>query len=317
MTKIVFMGTPDFSVPVLQRVIQDGYEVIAVVTQPDRPVGRKKVMTPPPVKVEAIKQGIPVYQPEKLRVREDLDKILALQPDLVITAAFGQILPKELLEAPKLGCINVHASLLPELRGGAPIHYAIMEGKEKTGITIMYMAEKLDAGDILTQAEVAIEEDDNVGTMHDKLSEAGAELLSATLPKLIAGELTPIPQNHEEATFASNIKREQEKIDWSKGGEQIYNKVRGLNPWPVAYTTLDGKVMKIWKTEKRHLDIEANPGQVLAIEEDGFIVSTGNETAIKVTELQPAGKKKMSAFDYLRGAGSGLDRGVRLGAEHE
>ncbi len=317
MTKIVFMGTPDFSVPVLQTIIKDGYEVIAAVTQPDRPVGRKRVMTPPPVKVEALKHGIPVYQPEKIRDPEELGKILALKPDLVVTAAFGQILPNELLEAPKLGCINVHASLLPELRGGAPIHYSILEGKEKTGITIMYMAEKLDAGDILTQVEVPIEEDDNVGTLHDKLSAAGSELLSQTIPKLINGELEGIPQDHAKATFAPNIKREQEKIDWSAGGEEIYNKIRGLNPWPVAYTTLGGKVMKIWKGEKVQDDKAAQPGEVIGVAEDGFCVRTGNGTAIKVTELQPAGKKKMSAFDYLRGAGAGLTAGAVLGADDE
>ena len=317
MTKIVFMGTPDFSVPVLQTIIEDGYEVIAAVTQPDRPVGRKRVMTPPPVKVEAQKHGIPVYQPEKIRDPKELEKILALKPDLVVTAAFGQILPNELLEAPKLGCINVHASLLPELRGGAPIHYSILEGKEKTGITIMYMAEKLDAGDILTQVEVPIEEDDNVGTLHDKLSAAGSRLLSETLPKLINGELESIPQDHSKATFAPNIKREQEKIDWSAGGEDIYNKIRGLNPWPVAYTTMDGKVMKIWKGEKAESDKAAKPGEIVAVAEDGFYVQTGNRTAIKVTELQPAGKKKMTAFDYLRGAGAGLQPGMVLGADNE
>lgn len=315
MTKIVFMGTPDFSVPVLQRILNDGYEVIAVVTQPDRPVGRKRVMTPPPVKVEALKHNIPVYQPEKIRNREDLDQILALQPDLIVTAAFGQILPKELLDAPKLGCINVHASLLPELRGGAPIHYAILEGKKKTGITIMYMAEKLDAGDILTQASVEITEEDNVGTLHDKLSAVGSELLSETLPKLIAGELKGIPQDDEKATFASNIKREQEKIDWSASGEEIFNKIRGLNPWPVAYTTLQDKVLKVWKAEKVASDLQAMPGVIIKREEDGFIVKTGNETAIKITELQPAGKKKMTSYDYLRGAGSQLQINEQLGAE--
>lgn len=315
MTKIVFMGTPDFSVPVLQRILNDGYEVIAVVTQPDRPVGRKRVMTPPPVKVEALKHNIPVYQPEKIRNREDLDQILALNPDLIVTAAFGQILPKELLDAPKLGCINVHASLLPELRGGAPIHYAILEGKKQTGITIMYMAEKLDAGDILTQAAVEIAEDDNVGTLHDKLSAIGSDLLSETLPKLIAGELKGIPQDDAKATFASNIKREQERIDWSASGEDIYNKVRGLNPWPVAYTTLQDKVLKVWKAEKVTSDAQAAPGEIISREEDGFIVKTGNDTAIKITELQPAGKKKMTSYDYLRGAGSQLAIGEQLGAE--
>lgn len=313
MTKIVFMGTPDFSVPVLKQIIDDGYEVIGVVTQPDRPVGRKKVLTPPPVKVEAEKQGIPVYQPEKIRQPDELEKVLALKPDLIVTAAFGQILPKELLDAPKYGCINVHASLLPELRGGAPIHYSILQGKEKTGITIMYMAEKLDAGDILTQVEVPITETDTVGTLHDKLSEAGSKLLSETLPKLLNGELNPIKQNEEEATFAYNIKREQEKIDWSKTGEEIYNHIRGLNPWPVAYTTFDGKVVKIWNSKKvKHAKSE-EPGTIIRLEEDGIVVASGNDTAVKITELQPSGKKKMPAEQFLRGAGSNLTAGGRLG----
>ncbi|MEH7415449.1 methionyl-tRNA formyltransferase [Neobacillus drentensis] len=312
MTKIVFMGTPDFSVNVLQQIIKDGYEVIGVVTQPDRPVGRKKVLTPPPVKVEAVKHGIPVYQPEKIRQEEELRKILALEPDLIVTAAFGQILPKELLEAPKFGCINVHASLLPELRGGAPIHYAIMQGKKKTGVTIMYMVEKLDAGDILTSVEVPISENDNVGTLFEKLSEAGAKLLSETLPLLLAGRLTPKPQNEAEATFATNIKREQEKIEWEKSGEEIYNHIRGLNPWPVAFTTMEGQVLKIWKSEKV-TGIKGDPGTILKIESDGFTVGTGNETAIKIIELQPSGKTKMLSEQFLRGAGSKITLGSKLG----
>ncbi|MGE7877002.1 methionyl-tRNA formyltransferase [Peribacillus muralis] len=317
MTKIIFMGTPDFSVPVLKRIIDEGFEVIAVVTQPDRPVGRKKVLTPPPVKVEAEKQGIPVYQPEKIREKEELEKIIALGADLVVTAAFGQILPNELLEAPKYGCINVHASLLPELRGGAPIHYSILQGKEKTGITIMYMAEKLDAGDILTQAEVSIAEEDNVGTLHDKLSKLGSDLLAETLPKLINGELQPIKQDEEKATFAPNIKRSEEKIDWSKTGGNIYNQVRGLNPWPVAYTTLNGSVMKIWQASKIEHGNQEAPGTIIEVQNDGFIVSTGNETAILITMLQPSGKKKMPAKDYLRGAGSFIKAGMKLGEQNE
>ncbi len=309
------MGTPDFSVPVLQQIINDGFEVIAVVTQPDRPVGRKRVLTPPPVKAEAEIHGIPVYQPEKIRDREELDKILALNPDLIVTAAFGQILPKELLEAPKYGCINVHASLLPELRGGAPIHYSIIQGKKKTGITIMYMVEKLDAGDILTQVEVPITETDTVGTLHDKLSVAGSKLLSDTLPKLIKGELQPTPQNDAEATFASNIKREQEKIDWKKTGEDIYNHIRGLNPWPVAYTTLNDAVIKVWWSEKVKEDSKQAPGTIIRIEDEALVIATENATAIKIIELQPAGKKKMTAEQFLRGAGSQVQIGDRLGVE--
>jgi methionyl-tRNA formyltransferase len=316
MTKIVFMGTPDFSVPVLQSLLQADYDVIAVVTQPDRPVGRKRVLTPPPVKTEALKHGIPVYQPEKIRVQEDLDEILALQPDLIVTAAFGQILPKELLEAPPYGCINVHASLLPELRGGAPIHYSIIQGKKKTGVTIMYMVERLDAGDMISQVEVEIEETDHVGTLHDKLSEAGSKLLLETLPDLLDGKLHPAKQDDTKATFARNIKREQEKIDWTKSGEQIYNHIRGMHPWPVAYTTFEGAVIKVWWGEKI-ISNTSSPGEIIDVQKDGFVVSTGNETAIKITDLQPSGKKRMSALEYLRGAGGHLEEGMKLGEKDE
>ena len=312
MTKIVFMGTPDFSVGVLERLISDGYEVVGVVTQPDRPVGRKRILTPPPVKVTAEKHGIPVLQPEKIRMDAEVDKVLALNPDLIVTAAFGQILPKRLLDAPELGCINVHASLLPELRGGAPIHYAIMQGKEKTGVTIMYMVEKLDAGDMLAKVEVPIEERDHTGSLHDKLSKAGAQLVSETIPKLVNGEITPIKQNEEEATFASNIKREQELIDWTKGGEGIYNHIRGLHPWPVAYTLLNGTVLKVWWGEKVLNDKQGVPGEVIEIEKDGFIVKTGNNTAIKITDLQLAGKKRMTAEEMLRGTAI-ISTGMKLG----
>ncbi|WP_299087050.1 methionyl-tRNA formyltransferase [uncultured Metabacillus sp.] len=313
MTRIVFMGTPDFSVPILRRLVKEGYDIVGVVTQPDRPKGRKKTLTPPPVKVEAEKHQIKVLQPEK--IREELDDILSLEPDLIVTAAFGQLLPNELLEAPKYGCINVHASLLPELRGGAPIHYSILQGKTKTGITIMYMAEKLDAGDILTQVEVEIEERDTVGTLHDKLSKAGENLLSETIPLLLAGKLTPQKQNDSKATFASNIKRAQEKVDWTKSGEEIYNQIRGLNPWPVAFTTHNKQTMKLWWGEKMPNKNDSEPGTIIGMDHDGFVVATGNQTAIKITELQPAGKKKMSGEDYLRGAT--ISVGEKLGDDNE
>ncbi|GAC92099.1 methionyl-tRNA formyltransferase [Anoxybacillus flavithermus NBRC 109594] len=312
---IVFMGTPDFAVPILEQLIKDGYNVVGVVTQPDKPKGRKQQLTPPPVKVTAESYGIPVFQPTKIREKEQYEQVIALQPDLIVTAAFGQILPKPLLEAPTYGCINVHASLLPELRGGAPIHYAILQGKEKTGITIMYMVEKLDAGDILTQVEVPIDERDTVGTLHDKLSQAGARLLSETLPKLLRGDITPIKQNDEQATFAYNIQPEQERIDWTKTGEDIYNHIRGMNPWPVAYTTYGGERWKIWWGEKVPAPSQANPGTIVAVEQDGIIVATGNETAIKITELQPAGKRKMSATDFLRG--TTISIGTVLGGTNE
>lgn len=313
MTNIVFMGTPDFSVPILKNLVAEGYNIVGVVTQPDRPKGRKKTLTPPPVKVEAEKHGLKVLQPEK--IRNEVEEVLALNPDLIVTAAFGQILPKELLEAPKYGCINVHASLLPELRGGAPIHYSILQGKDKTGITIMYMAEKLDAGDILTQVEVEITERDTVGSLHDKLSVAGVKLLSETLPMLLEGKITPQKQDESKATFASNIKREQEKVDWSKTGEEIYNQIRGLNPWPGAFTTLNNSLLKLWWGEKVQVNHQEVPGTVIKVEEDGFVVATGNNVAIKIIELQPSGKKKMNGEDFLRG--TTISVGDILGDETE
>lgn len=301
MTRIVFMGTPDFSVPVLERIIADGYEVVAVVTQPDRPVGRKRVLTPPPVKVAAEKHGIPVLQPEKIREPEELEKVFAFKPDLLITAAFGQILPKELLDFPKHGCINVHASLLPELRGGAPIHYALILGKPKTGVTIMYMAERLDAGDMISKVEVTIEELDHTGSLHEKLSSAGSELLAETLPKLLAGETIALPQDESLATFARNIKRDQELIDWAKPGREIYNHIRGLHPWPVAYTTLDGATVKIWwGTPIEGFEFTGLPGEVVKVEKDGFVVKSGDSTSIKITDLQLAGKTRVKAEELLR-----------------
>ncbi|MCH1623833.1 methionyl-tRNA formyltransferase [Fredinandcohnia quinoae] len=316
MIRILFMGTPDFSVPVLEQLIEENYEVVGVVTQPDRPVGRKRVLTPPPVKVAALKHNIPVLQPTKIKEKEEVEKVLALNPDLIITAAFGQILPKEILETPKYGCVNVHASLLPELRGGAPIHYSILQGKEKTGVTIMYMVEKLDAGDILTQVEIPILEHDHVGSLHDKLSVAGSKLLSETIPLLLAGKITPIKQDDTKATFAANIKREQEKINWSMIGEDIYNHIRGLHPWPVAYTILNGEIVKIWWGEKLRNTTNSNmPGTVIAIENDGFVVSTGNDISIKITQIQPAGKKRMSAEQFLRG--TNLTIGTMLGDTNE
>lgn len=311
--RVVFMGTPDFSVPVLKRLITEGYNIVGVVTQPDRPKGRKKQLTPPPVKVEALKHDLKVIQPEKLKNPEELQQVLALEADLVVTAAFGQILPKQLLDIPKYGCINVHASLLPEYRGGAPIHQAIIDGKKETGITIMYMVEKLDAGDILTQAKVDIDEEDHVGSLHNKLSEVGAELLAHTIPKLIAGEINPVKQDEAKVSFAPNIKREKEKVDWRLGGEAIYNQIRGLHPWPVAYTMLENQPLKLWWAKKVPKSNDQEPGTVVSIEEDGFIVSTGDETYIKVTELQPSGKKRMNAEQFLRGAGTGLQVGTKLG----
>ncbi|ARI77531.1 methionyl-tRNA formyltransferase [Halobacillus mangrovi] len=315
MTRIAFMGTPDFAVPVLDRIVEDGYEVVLVITQPDRPKGRKKVMTPPPVKMAAEKHGIPVFQPEK--IKNEYEEVLKHEPDLIVTAAFGQILPEALLEAPTYGCINVHASLLPELRGGAPIHYAILQGKKETGVTIMYMVKKLDAGDMLAKVTVPIDDEDHVGTLHDKLSVAGADLLAQTLPKLLKGEIEAEEQDHGTATFASNIKREQELIDWSKDQQTVYNHVRGLHPWPVAFTFWKGKPLKIWWAEKVNGTFDEQPGTVVRVDENGFLVQTGDRKALKIVELQPSGKKKMNGESFINGAGQSLSEGDRLGENDE
>ncbi|MBC1777694.1 methionyl-tRNA formyltransferase [Listeria booriae] len=312
MTKIIFMGTPAFSVPVLNEVA-DQYEVIAVVTQPDRAVGRKRVLTPPPVKEAAVARGIPVYQPEKLRDSEELATLIGLGADLIVTAAYGQILPNVLLEAPKHGCINVHASLLPEYRGGAPVHYAILDGKTETGVTIMYMVEKLDAGDMLARRSIPITDEDNVGTMFEKLSEVGASLLMDTLPDLLAGKITPEPQNPENVTFAPNIKREQEKIDWTRDGRAIFNHIRGLSPWPVAYTTLDRNNFKIWQAHLEETDTVLPAGQVVRTTKHDFAIATGDKTVIVPEIVQPAGKQKMAVADYMAGAGQQLNTETRFG----
>lgn len=311
MKKIVFMGTPDFAVPVLQQLIKDEYEVVLVVTQPDRPKGRKRVLTPPPVKVEAEKHHIPVYQPEK--VKDTYEEILAYEPDIIVTAAFGQILPNGLLEAPTFGCINVHASLLPELRGGAPIHYSILQGKKETGITIMYMVEKLDAGAIISQESIPIESTDHVGTLHDKLASVGASLLHQTLPKIFNDEINPIEQNDQHATYAPNITRDQEKLDWSQSGEVIYNHIRGLHPWPVASTTLNGENMKVWWGELTEKQVDKRPGEIVELHSNGMIVCCGDQQCINITKVQPAGKKQMTVEDFLRGKGKNLQIGDRLG----
>ncbi|GEP79919.1 methionyl-tRNA formyltransferase [Staphylococcus carnosus] len=299
MSRVIFMGTPDFSTKVLEMLIAEE-DVIAVVTQPDRPVGRKRVMTPPPVKEVALENGIEVYQPEKISQSDDLQTLIDMEPDLIVTAAFGQILPKSLLDAPKLGAINVHASLLPKYRGGAPIHQAIIDGEKETGVTIMYMAPKLDAGDIISQQAIEIEANDNVESMHDKLSFLGADLLKKTLPEIINGTNDRIVQDDDKATFASNISREDERIDWTQSAEQVYNHIRGLSPWPVAYTKLDDTNMKLYAARIEE-GKKGNPGEILETTKKAIIVGTGSDDAIALTEIQLSGKKRMPTANFLSG----------------
>ena len=295
---IVFMGTPDFAVPVLQGLI-DNYKVKAVVTQPDKPVGRDGVIKKTPIKKLAEENMILVLQPENLK--EEWKLVSELYPNLIVTCAYGQIVPRELLVYPEYGCINVHASLLPKLRGGAPIHRAIINGYSETGMTIMYMAPSLDTGDIITQKSIKIEDDDTASTLHDKLSILGRDLLLETIPSIVNGTSTRTKQNEEESTYASNISKEDEKIDFSKTKRQIYNQVRGLNSWPGAYTVLQGKRIKVWEchtTDESYSNML--DGKITRLYPDGIGVKCSNGELV-LTTIQVEGKPKMKATDYLNG----------------
>jgi methionyl-tRNA formyltransferase len=318
---IVFMGTPEFAVPSLQTLLREGYNVVGVVTQPDRPKGRKRELAPTPVKAEALLHGIPVLQPAKLRDPASVQELADLQPDLIVTAAYGQLLSKAVLALPQHGCINVHASLLPKYRGGAPIHHAIMKGESVTGVTIMYMAAGLDTGDMISRVEVPIGDDDTTGSMFEKLSYAGADLLKRTLPALLAGDLQAVPQKNEEATYASNISREDERIQWGRTSLELFNHIRGLNPDPGAFTTYEGQIFKVWTSQKPDSNessgVKASlnhnqPGTVLQMTDAGIEVQTGSGT-IWLTRVQPAGKKAMEVAELRRGLM--IPAGTILGAE--
>lgn len=296
--KVVFMGTPEFCVPVLEGLIEF-YDVIGVVTQPDKEVGRSHEVKFSPVKEVALKNDIRVFQP--IKIRTDYEDILKLNPDLIVTCAYGQIIPKVILDLPKYGCINVHASLLPKLRGGAPLHRAVLNGEGKTGVTIMYMDEHMDTGDTISKKEIIIEKEDTVGSIHDKLSMIGKELLLQTLPSVIDGTAPRIKQNDEEATYAPIIKREDELIDFNKTSFEIYNKIRGLNPFPVAYMTLDNKVIKVYSAKiKENIYTSKKNGEIVRIYEDGIGVSTADSEII-LLEIKPEGKRRMMVKDYLNG----------------
>lgn len=300
--KIVFMGTPKFAVPVLEMLIEK-YGVDLVITQPDKKVGRKKVLTAPPVKVIAEEKGIKVLQPEKISNDENvLLELKELNPDIIITAAYGQLVPETILEIPKYKCINVHGSLLPKLRGGAPIQYSILEDHGKTGITIMYMVKKLDAGDMISKVEVDILDSDNYESLHDKLSIAGRDLLKETLPNIFTGNIAPEKQDDSLATFARNILREDEKIDWNKSARQIFNQIRALDPTPGAFTYLDENILKIWNSEV--VELEENysaekAGTIIKQDKKYIYILCGKNTVLKVKELQISGKKRMPVVNFL------------------
>ena len=310
MTKIIFMGTPDFSATVLKGLLESKqYEILAVVTQPDRAVGRKKEIRMTPVKQVAVDHHLAVYQPEKLSRSEELEKIMALSADGIVTAAFGQFLPSKLLDSVNFA-VNVHASLLPKYRGGAPIHYAIINGDKEAGVTIMEMVKEMDAGDMIARRAIPIEETDNVGTMFEKLALVGRDLLLESLPSYLAGDLKPVPQDKNQVTFSPNILPEEERIDWIKTNRQIFNQIRGMYPWPVAHTLLNGERFKIY--EATPVEGSGQAGEILVIGKKELIIAAG-EGAIFLKVVQPAGKPKMAVVDFLNGLGRQLSVGDFFG----
>lgn len=294
---VIFMGTPEFCVPILDELIKN-FNVIAVVTQPDKEVGRKKEIVYSPIKKKALEYGIKVLQPVK--IKEEYQEIIDLKPDIIITCAYGQIIPEIILNNPKYGCINVHASLLPKLRGGAPIHKAIINGYDKTGITIMYMDKGMDTGDIISKQEVKIEDNDTAETLHDKLMEISVPLLLNTLPNIINGTNKRIKQDEDEVTYAYNVSREEEHVDFNRTSKEIYNQIRGLNSWPGAYSALGDKNIKLWLSKIGNNKYNEKPGTIVSLDKNGMEVVT-KDGSILITELQMPGKKKMHIKDFING----------------
>ena len=298
--KIIFMGTPDFAVGTLEALITGGYEIALVVTQPDKPQGRKMELTPPPVKVCALQHGLEVYQPTRVREQSSMEYLKKYEPDMIVVAAFGQILPKELLELPKYGCINVHASLLPNYRGSAPIQWSILNGDAETGVTIMQMDTGIDTGDMIAKRTVPIEEEDTGGSLFDKLAEVGAKLLVDTIPSIVDGTATYTKQDEACATKVGMIQKSQGVIDFHRSAQEINCQIRALNPWPSAYTKLHGKTLKIWKAKVVASDGNYEPGSIARITKDELCIATG-EGLLSVLEVQLEGKKRMATADFLRG----------------
>ncbi|MFU0833095.1 MAG: Methionyl-tRNA formyltransferase [Oscillospiraceae bacterium] len=296
--KIVFMGTPEFAVPSLPALIQAGHDVAAVFTRKDKPVGRKRILTAPPVKTLAMEKGIPVFQPDTLRGAETEEILRRIGPDVIVVAAYGKMLPKNILELPRFGCVNVHASLLPKYRGAAPIQQAILDGESVTGVTTMQMSEGLDTGDILLCEKTEIDPEETAVELTVRLSKIGAQLIVRTLTELEAGTITPVPQNDAESSYAPMLTKERSPVDWNRKAVQIHNQVRGLFPWPGACTVYKGKKLKIHRTRIASA-AKGVPGQILSGKE--FKVVCGDGTALELLEVQPEGGKKMKGSDFLRG----------------
>lgn len=294
------MGTPDFAVPSLKRLIADGHEIALVVTQPDKPRGRKREITPPPVKEAALEAGIPVYQPDTLRSEEAYERLKAAEADFFVVAAYGKILPKNILELPRYACVNVHGSLLPKYRGAAPIQWSVINGDKTAGVTIMLMAEGLDSGDMLSTASVEVGKDETAGELFDRLAELSPDLLSDTLTKYAAGEVTPVPQNESEATWAPMLDKSAAVIDWTQSAETVRNKIRGFNPAPVARTTLSGHDIQVFAAVRPGETSQAEAGSCRS-DPRGIAVTCGDGEILILTDIRPEGGKRMKAADFLRG----------------
>ncbi len=311
--KILFMGTPDFAVPCLEAIYNSNHNLISVITQPDRPKGRGKKVLPPPVKKKALEMGKKVLQPLKIKDKDFINTIKEMDLDCIVVVAYGQILPKEILEAPKKGCINVHASLLPKYRGAAPINWAIINGEKYTGITTMFMEAGLDTGDMILKETMEISDQMTAGELHDKLSIIGADILLKTLDLLENNSAPKVSQDDSKSTYASMLSKETGLIDWSKSAWNLHNLIRGLNPWPIAYTMYKGDKVKIWKSKCVDLDVSNRPGEIVKVDKEGIYVNTGDKVLL-ISEIQFPNSRKMTVDEYIRG--NEIQVGVKLGEQN-
>lgn len=299
--RVLFMGTPEFAVASLRRLAEDGHEICGVVTQPDKPKNRGMKLIPTPVKEYAMTLGLDVFQPQKARDGEAMDLVRRLAPELIVAAAYGKILPEELLNYPKHGSINVHSSLLPKYRGAAPINWAILNGDEETGVSIMYMVDKLDAGDVISKVKTPIGPDEDAQSLTARLAELGAEALSGAIAAIESGTVVRIAQGEDEATYAPMLSRDLSSIDWTKSAHAINCQIRGLIPWPAASAVVDGRAMKVFKSQETGEETSAEPGTVLSADKRGIAVVCGDGKVLCLTEIQADGGKRMPVADYLRG----------------
>ena len=298
--RIIYMGTPDFAIPPLEKLVAAGHQVAAVITQPDRPRQRGKVCTPTPVKSRSLELGLPVYTPEKVNTPEVLELLSNLKPDLLVVVAYGQFLSEKLFTLPPYGAVNIHASLLPAYRGAAPIHWAILHGESRTGVTIMYIDKGMDSGDMILRQETEIGPEEDTGSLHDRLSQMGADLLLQAIEQIHTGTVVRIPQDPKAATLAPMLRKEQERVDWTQSAQTIHDQIRGLHPWPGCYTTWQGKRLKLHASRVQNQSAPAHPGQILEISSQGITVACGQD-CLRLIQVQPEGKAVMEASAFIRG----------------